>query len=244
MIYVASEGQKTERDYIALLNAAYGDREGRKFQLKFCAAGRGLRPTETVDHVLAAATGPEDEKWVLFDRDTEDKRDDDIPEAMREAAKHGVQVALSHPSFELWLLLHFQQFSSQEGGRSATILDRLRKHRDAKGFEEYDRQSGDRGKGLDGQRGQSLLGEEKTAVRNARKLVGLCPYGDCSPKEADHSPIPGPDTESYQAWTRRTGHAAGCDPLRRDPSSDVWRLLVGLGIGTEDSGDTGYPGRP
>ncbi|WP_431780914.1 RloB family protein [Streptomyces chumphonensis] len=231
---MATEGEKTERDYLALLNTHYGEREGRKFRLKHCNAGRGLRPTETVDHVIASSVSPDDEKWALFDRDSEDQRDDDIPEAMRKAAAAGVQVALSHPSFELWLLLHFQQFSSQEDGRTSTVLDRLRTHRDAKGFQDYDKQSGDRGKGLGGQRGESLVGKENVAVRNARKLVSLCPFGDCSPKNADFSPIPGPRAETPQVWRLRSGHGASCDPLKRDPSSDVWRLLATLGIGTED----------
>ncbi|MFD2619876.1 RloB family protein [Streptomyces chumphonensis] len=234
MIYVATEGEKTERDYIALLNTHYGEREGQKFRLKHCNAGRGLRPTETVAHVIATAAGPDDEKWALFDRDSEDQRDDDIPEAMRNAAEAGVQVVLSHPSFELWLLLHFQPFTSQEGGRSGTVLDRLRTHRDAKGFQDYDQQSGDRGKGLGGQRGESLVGRERAAVRNARKLVSLCPYGDCSPKNADFTPIPGLRPETSQVWRLRSGHAASCDPLKRDPSSDVWRLLATLGIGAEE----------
>lgn len=228
MVYVAAEGERTERDYITLLNESHGERKG--FFLRFCGARNGLRPTEVVDLVLASASAPDDEKWALFDRDARDSRDQDIPRAMREAAENGVQVALSHPSFELWLLLHFQQFTSQESGLADAIVRRLREHRDAKGFEEYDKASGDRGKGLDEQRGRSLLEREETAVRNARKLVALCPHGACSARQLDHSPIPGPRTESYQEWSRRTGHVENCDPLKRDPSTDVWRLLVQLGI--------------
>ncbi|MER6630163.1 RloB family protein [Streptomyces sp. NPDC000987] len=228
VVYIAAEGDKTERDYVALLNRAYGERE--KFCLKFHGAKNGLRPTEVVNLLIQVASDPADEKWALFDRDARDNRDQDIPEAMRKAAEQGVQVSLSHPSFELWLLLHFQQFTSQEGGVSDTVLRRLREHRDAKGFEEYDKASGDRGKGLDDRRGQSLLDREKDAVRNARKLVSLCSHGTCSARNLVHAPIPGPRTESYEVWTRRTGHAGNCDPLKRDPSSDVWRLLVHLGV--------------
>lgn len=36
--------------------------------------------------------------------------------------------------------------------------------------------------------------------------------------------------ESYQEWNRRSGHAETRNPLRRDPSADVWRLLVQLGV--------------
>lgn len=228
VVYLAAEGERTERDYVALLNRVFGERE--KFFIRFHGTRNGLRPMETVDLVLESASDPKDEKWALFDRDAQDNRDQEIVRAMRRAAEHGVQVALSHPSFELWLLLHFQQFTSQEGGLNETVLNRLRGHRDAKGFEEYDKASGGRGKGLDEQRGQSLLGREKTAVRHARKLVSLCPHGACSARNLEHSAIPGPRTESYEQWTRRSGHAENCDPLKRDPSSDVWRLLVHLGI--------------
>ncbi|GAA1922912.1 RloB family protein [Streptantibioticus ferralitis] len=240
VVYIAAEGEKTEPDYVNLLNDTYGQRPGRKFFLHFCHAGEGLRPSEVVSHVIAAAPSPKDEKWALFDRDTADNRDDDIRAAMRKAAREGVQVALSHPSFELWLLLHFQPFTSQEDGLSDMIKDRLRKHPGAKGFAEYDKKSGDRGKGLVGQRGQSLLGKEKAAVDHARNLVANCPYGGCSTKELSFDKIPGPRTESYEEWNRRSGHVDGCDPLKRDPSTDVWRLLYMLEIGTEPSGSSGH----
>ncbi|MDH6700308.1 RloB family protein [Streptomyces sp. MAA16] len=232
MVYVAAEGERTERDYVALLNTTYGDRE--RFFLKFSETRKGLRPTEVVDLVLASASAPDDEKWALFDRDADDHRDEEIPEAMRDAAKNGVQVALSHPSFELWLLLHFQQFTGQEGGLSGAVVDRLRTHRDAKGFERYDSGSGEQGKGITDERARTLTDPEKSrdrmAVRNARKLVGMCSHGGCSDRGVDHTKIPGPGTETYAQWTRRSGHAENCDPLKRDPSSDMWRLLVQLGI--------------
>ncbi|MEI5135869.1 RloB family protein [Streptomyces libani] len=238
VVYIAAEGEKTEREYISLLNSTYGERPGQKFFLHFCDAGKGLRPTEVVSHVIVAAPSSKDEKWALFDRDTEDNRDDDIRAAMRLAAREGVQVALSHPSIELWLLLHFQPFTSQEDGLSTTIKKLLRKHPEAKGFAEYDKKSGDRGKGLTGQRGQSLHGKEKAAVDHARNLVANCPHGACSPKGLSFDKIPGPGAESYEEWNRRSGHADACDPLKRDPSTDLWRLLTTLEIGTQSSSPT------
>ncbi len=238
VVYVAAEGRETEKDYVELLNQTWGKRPGAgSFQIKFYGPGKsGLQPHEVVELVRARASAPDDEKWALFDRDGKDNRETSIPRAMREAAEHGVQVALSHPSFELWLLLHFQHFTSQEGGSDDAVKDRLRKHPDAKGFEKYDAASGDRGKGLGGQRGASLIGREKTAVRNARRLVDRCPHGGCSQHAADTSPL-GASPEAHANWTRRTGHAPTCDALLRDPSTDVWRLLVSLGVvGDEPQG--------
>ncbi|MEU8778961.1 RloB family protein [Streptomyces sp. NPDC048606] len=239
VVYIAAEGEKTEDEYIKLLNTTYGERPGNKFFLNFSAVRKGLRPDQVVDHVIARAPGAADEKWALFDRDTEDSRDTAIREAMSKAAREGVQVALSHPSIELWLLLHFQPFTSREEGRSGVVKDRLRKHPDAKGFATYDTKSGGRGKGIDGTRGASLVGKEGDAITNARKLVDQCPHGACSSKNADLGKIPGPRKETYEQWNLRSGHAAGCDPLKRDPSTDMWRLLSSLGIGTEPKKDSG-----
>ncbi|MFB7911357.1 RloB family protein [Kitasatospora sp. NPDC056076] len=239
VVLIAAEGQKTEREYIKFLNDKYGDRPGQKFFLRFCGSNRGLRPSEVVKHVIDAASSGEDEKWALFDRDSADNRDEDIPAAMRLAAKEGVQVALSHPSIELWLLLHFQPFTSQEGGLSDKIVDQLRKHPRAKGFADYDKKSGDRGKGITEERGKSLMKKEADAIGNARGLVANCSNGGCSPKKASLEKISGPGSESYEQWNRRSGHADGCDPLKRDPSTDLWRLLSMLEIGTESSGRRG-----
>jgi hypothetical protein len=241
LVYVAAEGAKTEGDYIAFLNRAYGT--DKKFHLHFCRHSdpNGLRPVEVVRRVIAAAPRPDDEKWALFDRDSGDKTPKDIRESMHLAAENGVHVALSHPSFELWLLLHFKQHTSRESGLNATVLDRLRAHPDADGFRDYDSQSGDRGKGLGERRERALSGREKIAVDNARILVGFCPHppGGCSAKYlTEIAPIPGPRSETeetYEEWNRRTGHAATCDPVQRDPSADVWRLLVSLGIGTGET---------
>ncbi|MFE0046477.1 RloB family protein [Streptomyces albireticuli] len=246
VIYVAGEGAKTEPDYFKKLSETYGKR--KKFQIKVCTASddKGLRPEAVVEQVLKGAEAkgdPDCEKWAFFDRDTTNNRDAAIPAAMRMAAEKGVQVGLSHPSFELWLLLHFQPFTSQENGDSEQVISKLRSHPKAKGFKDYDKDSGERGKGLEGERWESLAGKEKDAIRNARNLVAACPYGGCSPKKADEylkareeagasgALVP----ESYEQWRTWTGHAADCDALKRDPSTDVWRLISSLGIGAEDS---------
>lgn len=218
VVYIAAEGTKTEGDYVRLLSRTYGQRrDGKGFRLHFCDPGKnGLPPVKVVELLLETAPDHDSERWALFDRDSEDHREEQIPAAMRLAKRHGIEVGYSHPSFELWLLLHFQQFTSQEGGSDKRVKEKLRGHPDALGFEQYDSASGERGKGLEGRRWESLCGREGTAVRNARRLVDRCPHGSCSATEADH--------------------AEDCDPLKRDPSTGVWRLLESLDIGGEDDG--------
>src|SRR5262249_11541771 len=137
--------------------------------------------------------------WALFDRD----QHHDIPAAMREARVGGVRVGFSHPSFDLWLLLHFTDVSEQQSGSSRIVHEKLRQHA---GFETFDIHND---KSIGERRVDALRGKQGDATRRAKKLVDECPTGACSASD---------------------DHTSHCDPLRRDPSTNVWRLLVELGI--------------
>jgi len=52
--------------------------------------------------------------WAVFDCDEHPK----ISEAMELAAKHRVDVAFSNPCFELWPLLHLEDYGAQDGRQS------------------------------------------------------------------------------------------------------------------------------
>jgi RloB-like protein len=61
-----------------------------------------------VSQSTQSATVPYDQVWVVFDRETQNHpRHKQVPTALQLAKDSGVQVALSIPSFEFWLLLHF-----------------------------------------------------------------------------------------------------------------------------------------
>jgi hypothetical protein len=49
-----------------------------------------------------------EEIWCVFDVDEHPL----IPEARQQARAHGIQLAVSNPCFELWVLLHFQDQSA------------------------------------------------------------------------------------------------------------------------------------
>jgi len=49
----------------------------------------------------------QDEVWAVFDWDD---RTDQVAKALQEAKRVGVNVALSNPSFEVWVLWHFHDF--------------------------------------------------------------------------------------------------------------------------------------
>ncbi|MBO0803550.1 MAG: RloB domain-containing protein [Nocardiopsaceae bacterium] len=205
VVFVVAEGERTEREYLGRIDGKYGRRHG--FHLRFPEGTHGRKPSEVVDDAEKLADD-DVETWAFFDRD----QHPGIPQAMAAARKAGIRVAFSHPAFELWLLLHFQQFAAPQGGDNARATRELRRK---PGFEDYDRSQRD-GKGITADRFDALTadGGIARAVRNARRLDDDCPSGCCSgrdPKEEGHPP-------------------GRCDPIRRDPSTGVWRLIEGLGI--------------
>jgi hypothetical protein len=217
IIHVVAEGQVTEPDYCTALNKYFKDKH--EFQINTSYSGsKGLHPLEVAERAISAATksgregdGPPHEVWALFDRD----QHPDVREAFARLYKHNaaaaenkhkeVGIAFSHPSFDLWLLLHFQSLTTPQDGSSDQVHEKLRGY---PAFEQFAaRTSGS--KSISEARAAQLLPRTEAAVRNARTLIKLCPGSGCSPN---------------------AGHAADCDPLRRDPSTDVWRLIQSLGI--------------
>lgn len=226
VVYVACEGEKSEVDYLNHLTKEFGDgEEGRPpFRIQPISKKNGYLPTETVASVRRYADT--DEAWVLFDRDGTD-RDEDIRQALKEAAASKIEVGFSHPSFELWLLLHFQPFSGAQNGKSKIVVDKLRSAPGAAAFKDYDV----RNKSLKGGRRDALRGREKTAALNAKALVGTCEHGDCKGGRASAKPVRrDARAESSPRWSARSGHSEHCPDLKRDPSTDVWRLLAALKI--------------
>ncbi|MFI7533420.1 RloB family protein [Streptosporangium sp. NPDC049376] len=124
ILYVACEGEATEPDYLDYLNERFGDGDGRgrrPFRIQPVSRRSGRTPSGIVEAARQAAG--EDEAWALFDRD----QWKDIPQAAEAAARGRVELALSHPSFDLWLLLHFQAFGGAQSGSSKLVVEKLRR---------------------------------------------------------------------------------------------------------------------
>lgn len=63
-----------------------------------------------------------DEVWCVFDVD----QHPNLPDARQQARDNGIELAVSNPCFELWLLLHFVDHSAHIGRQAIASL--LRKH--------------------------------------------------------------------------------------------------------------------
>ncbi|MCG5217798.1 RloB family protein [Streptosporangium sp. KLBMP 9127] len=203
MIYAVVEGESTERDYLKYLEEEYAG-EPRAFEIHVIWERKGLKPREVVARALEKISELDDLKreqvWAFFDRDQHTR----VQESYADALAQGVNVAFSHPSFDLWLLLHFVAGPpGAQGGSSSNVHQLLRGSHLA--YRDFDK----RGKHVTGIRRQALKGRAEHAAQLARVLVGNCPSLGCSPTK---------------------GHAADCGVLARDPSTEVWKLLAELGI--------------
>ncbi|MFG2783050.1 RloB family protein [Streptomyces prunicolor] len=232
VLYVGCEGESTEPDYLDYLVKRFGsgERTGQPFRIVPVYKENGLLPEQVVEAVRQYAAT--DETWALFDRDEHTR----IPRAVEDAAADSTELCFSHPSFDLWLLMHFQAFGGRQSGSSKNVVDKLRKaHPDFRRFDKGNDKS------VQGRRRLALEGRVKSAIDNAKGLVTQCEYGSCKGSQANWTPVDriSPENPDYlpqspRKWAARSGHAPDCPVLSRDPSTDVWRLLVSLDI-TEDS---------
>lgn len=201
LFFVAAEGERTEYDYLAFLNDEFGAEH--RFRIdgpRLSIRRNGLKPAEVVNEAVRAAETG-DFDGVWALFDRDQHAG--ISQAMRRAQEADVEVGFSHPAFELWLLLHFDAVPA---GWRCTYPDVVGKLRRLPEFADY----GIRGdKSLTHRRARCLLTGQAAAVKRAMALVDQCPAGSCSSV---------------------AGHTRRCSPLARCPSTDVWRLLVALGV--------------
>lgn len=96
-----------------------------------------------------------DEVWVVYDleKSHDERRRLHKGQQSRQKA-HGISVAISDPSFEFWLLLHFE-FTTRPFDDCKAVIKRLKKH-----LPEYDKASNV---------AAGVLERTAEAIRNARK---------------------------------------------------------------------------
>jgi hypothetical protein len=108
---VFTEGKKTESIYITYWNRLYRDRaivtiapheHTTPFELAEAAAAQRRKDLKEASRGRGAAY---DQYWCVFDVDEHPK----IPDALILARDNNINVALSNPCFELWLLIHFDR---------------------------------------------------------------------------------------------------------------------------------------
>ncbi|WP_327656273.1 RloB family protein [Streptomyces sp. NBC_00483] len=141
-VFVYTEGEVTEPGFVTYV-MKNGERKEPRHQIVCTVENRSApskrrKPLPLVEEAVGkwqevqraakkASIKPDDwnwpQVWCLFDRD-EHK---DIPTAFARAKHEGVHVAYSHPCFELWRLLHYQNYTSRLGGVCNSAANALRR---------------------------------------------------------------------------------------------------------------------
>lgn len=111
---IITEGTVTEVNYFQgikrIIDNRYKDRikvESSQLVLDIKGLGRGT--TKLVNYAIQRRSQENySEVWVVFDKDNFE----DFDEAIKLAHSEDINVAWSNTCFELWILLHFQDFGS------------------------------------------------------------------------------------------------------------------------------------
>jgi hypothetical protein len=112
-VLIVCEGEKTERQYFeefarhhknALIKVKVAKETGVPFSLVECARDYKQEIDQQAKN-LKDQNIAYDSVWCVFDIDEHPR----VPDARCMAAANGIQLAISNPCFELWLILHLRQ---------------------------------------------------------------------------------------------------------------------------------------
>lgn len=104
------EGKNTEPNYINGYIQIFSDQQ-RKRVVRVVPTPKNT-PVQLVEAAIAernsTASLPEDEIWVVYDRESVGKYDEKLHYTARELARNNnINIALNNVCFEYWILLHF-----------------------------------------------------------------------------------------------------------------------------------------
>lgn len=146
---IVCEGEKTEPNYF---------RSFRVPREVITVHGLGDNTVRIVERAIELMTeGNYDQIWCVFDRDSFPAQN--FNAALELARRHGIEVAYSNESFELWYVLHFEFLNSGiHRADYITKLHRLLGHRYEKNSDTIY---------------EELAERQPVAIRNATRLLDL-----------------------------------------------------------------------
>lgn len=165
-ILIFCEGERTEPEYLDALKRQSWVRDVAAVDLRVKTGhGGGSVPTTLVSLAADARRkaldeeGEIDEFWCVFDVEWPQNHPR-LRDAIEQARQGGIELAISNPCFELWLVLHFQDHSSWLDNDHARRLRQNLDGSDNKGIDAFVymplvRDAARRAKGLDERHRQS-----------------------------------------------------------------------------------------
>ncbi len=162
------EGKRTEPEYLDALKRLPAARDLAAVDLRVATAYGGTVPKTLISVAIEARRRADEEKaeidefWYVFDVEAPQNHPD-LKESVERARQNDIELAISNPCFELWLVLHFQDHARWSNNDA---VQRLRRKLD-----------GSTDKGIDAARYMPHLGE---AVRRAREATSQHTQSHCT----------------------------------------------------------------
>lgn len=154
-VLIALEDTKSSRHYFEKLIK----HKGLNGKVIF-AEHIGTNPKKVLEAILSHKSSTiYDKKWIVIDRDSFPRND--FKGTIEEARQKGICVAFSNESYELWILLHFEQVSAYTNRDD--LISRLNQIFKEKFRKEYSKASADIY--------NLIIGQQQTAIKNAKRLV-------------------------------------------------------------------------
>lgn len=128
-LVVFCEGERTEPEYLDALKRQPSVRDVAAVDLRVETGQGGSVPRTLVAMATEARSRALDEEaeidefWCVFDVEWP-RNHPGLIEAVQQARANGIQLAVSNPCFELWLILHFQDHTAWLDNTQALRLRR------------------------------------------------------------------------------------------------------------------------
>ncbi|MDR3621320.1 MAG: RloB family protein [Paludisphaera borealis] len=123
VVLVVCEGERTEPDYLkGYERACRNTRVSIKTESKRTTPEGLVKKAVELRDKAVADEAAYDSVWCVFDVDDHPS----LPRAKDQAHAGRIELAISNPCFELWLLLHFQEHPGMQDRRRVKAM--LRKH--------------------------------------------------------------------------------------------------------------------
>ena len=110
-IVVAAEGAVTELGYLKVFDHFHGDRSSARLVVKGGAGDPRAVVERAIEESKKLKREPLDRRdtvWAMFDRDEHPRFD----QAKDMARRNRIPLAISNPCFELWGILHYQEYDA------------------------------------------------------------------------------------------------------------------------------------
>jgi hypothetical protein len=116
-LLVFCEGERTEPEYLDALKRQPSVHDAAAVDIRVETGQGGAVPRTLVSMAIEARSraideeGEIDEFWCVFDIEWP-RNHPGLKDAMDQARQNKIEVAVSNPCFELWLILHFQDYTA------------------------------------------------------------------------------------------------------------------------------------